>query len=212
MVDMLPAQEHASSLSDTAATLPDEQRLRSGAYGLLAALLRDAPDSHVLARLSDYHRVETPGEDQAATALRMLGLAARDTTADSAADEYHNLFVGLGRGELVPYGSWYVTGFLMEEPLSKLRDDLAELGYERQADVHEPEEHAAALCEVMAMLIESGVPHERQLAFHNAHLKPWIERFFADLETADNACFYRAVARFGKAYFGLETTYFAMQL
>ena len=213
MVDMLSAHEQTNLASGTSSpTLPDDQQLRLGAYSLLGALLRAAPDANVLAHLNEYHRAETPGEDEVATALRMLGLATRDTTTDTAADEYHNLFVGLGRGELVPYGSWYVTGFLMEEPLSVLRDDLAELGYERQNDVREPEDHAAALCEVMAMMIESGVSHERQLAFYNTHLQPWIERFFDDLENANNAVFYRAVARFGKAYFELEATYFSMQL
>lgn len=213
MADMLSAHRQGETVpEDAMRSLTKDEQLRRGAYSLLAALLRNTPDKAVLEHLACYDRAETPGEDEVGKALRMLGLAARDTTPGAASDEYHKLFVGLGRGELVPYGSWYVTGFLMEEPLSDLRDDLARLGYERQTGIHEPEDHVAALCEVMVLLIESGVSHERQLAFFRTHLKPWIERFFTDLETADNAVMYRAVARFGKTYFELETKYFSMQL
>lgn len=213
MADMLSVQDqNANATGNQAPGLGEDQQLRLGAYSLLAALLRSAPDEAVLEHLGAYLREGSSGDDEAATALRMLGLAARDTSPASALDEYNKLFVGLGRGELVPYGSWYMTGFLMEEPLSVLRDELAELGFERQDEVHEPEDHVAALCEVLAMLIDSGTSHERQLAFFNTHLKPWVGRFCTDLEQANNACFYRAVARFGQAYFDLEARYFAMQL
>ncbi len=84
----------------------------------------------------------------------MLSLAAEHSSTESLRDEYHALFIGLGRGELVPYGSWYQTGFLMEKPLGLLRADLARLGFERAEEVHEPEDHVAALCEVMALLIQ----------------------------------------------------------
>lgn len=213
MADMLSVQDQNTTANGNPnPVLSDDQELRLGAYSLLAALLRSAPDDALLEHLGTYLRDGSPDDDEAATALRMLGLAARDTTTDSALEEYNKLFVGLGRGELVPFGSWYMTGFLMEEPLSVLRDDLAQLGFERQDDVHEPEDHVAALCEVLALLISSGTPHDRQQAFFDTHLKPWAGRFFTDLENANNACFYRAVARFGRAYFEIETRYFAMQL
>jgi TorA maturation chaperone TorD len=190
----------------------DEQLLRAGAYGLLAALLRSPPDASLLGQLRAYDLPEQRGEDNVATALRLLGLAARDANPEAVSDEFHALFVGLGRGELVPYGSWYLTGFLMEQPLSRLRDDLVALGFERQPDVHEPEDHVAALCEVMTMLIQEGAAHATQQAFFDQHLAPWLGRFFADLEAAQSACLYRAVARFGSAYTELESRYFGMQL
>ena len=52
-------------------------------------------------------------------------------------------------------GSWYLTGFLQEEPLAELRDDLAELGLGR-AGVTETEDHIAALAEVMRHLVLTG--------------------------------------------------------
>ena len=213
MDNMLSEQDQYTPVNgNPAPALSEDQLLRQGAYSLLAALLRSAPDQAVLDHLSTFLRDGEPDDDAAATALRLLGLAARDTSPDTAETEYNKLFIGIGRGELVPFGSWYMTGFLMEEPLSVLRDDLVRLGFERQEDVHEPEDHIAALCEVLSMLIGSGTPHEQQEAFFDNHLKPWVERFFVDLENANNACFYRAVARFGQAFFELESRYFAMQL
>ena len=79
--------------------------------------------------------------------------------------EYQDLFIGVGRGEVVPYGSWYMTGFLMDKPLALLRADLAALGFERQENVKEPEDHAAALCETMAMLINEGQDLDAQRTF-----------------------------------------------
>ena len=216
MTDMLqataPAHSEANARPSPPAPPAEEQLLRAGAYGLLAALLRSPPDAGLLAQLRAHDQPEQRGEDGVATALRLLGLAARDTSPEAVSDEFHALFIGLGRGELVPYGSWYLTGFLMERPLSHLRDDLTALGFERQPDVHEPEDHVAALCEVMAMLIQDAAPHATQHRFFEQHLAPWLGRFFSDLETAQNACLYRAVARFGSAYTELESRYFAMQL
>lgn len=181
-----------------------EDALRAGAYRLLAQLLRMPPDRRLLGRLSAHHIPEQPGEDETAVALRLLGLAASSTTPDSADDEYHALFIGIGRGELVPFGSWYQTGFLMEKPLGLLRDDLARLGFERQKAVYESEDHVAALCEVMAMLIDTNADYAVQQGFYNDHLGNWAGRFFEDLQQADSACFYRAVGRFGSAFCVLE--------
>ncbi len=127
-----------------------EQQYRAGAYGLLAGLLRSPPDQAVLERISGFASVE-PSERELELAMSMLGLASSSCSPVAIEDEFHALFIGLGRGELVPYGSWYLTGFLMEKPLDRLRDDLRELGFQRGSGVHEPEDHAAALCEVMLM-------------------------------------------------------------
>jgi TorA maturation chaperone TorD len=120
------------------------------------------------------------------------------------------LFIGLGRGEVVPYGSWYATGFLMERPLAELRDDLREIGVERQPGVHEPEDHAGALCDTMALLISGDppAPLEAQQRFYARHLEPWLPRFFADLQRAASARFYRAVGRLGGHFVAVETQAF----
>ena len=115
-----------------------------------------------------------------------LADAASRTNAERVEREYFDLFIGLGRGELLPYGSYYLTGFLHERPLARLRDDLARLGIERAAGQAEPEDHAAILCEIMAGLASRRFPAppgaDREL--FEKHLAPWIGRFFADLERA----------------------------
>ncbi|MCU7810149.1 MAG: molecular chaperone TorD family protein [Candidatus Thiodiazotropha sp. (ex Notomyrtea botanica)] len=187
----------------------DEQIYRSGAYSLLARLLRSPPDSQVMAQVAGFTKVE-PMQDEMAIAMSMLGLSASTSEPKAVDDEFHALFIGIGRGELVPYGSWYLTGFLMERPLGRLRDDLAGLGFQRQEGVTEPEDHVAALCEVMAILIDEESSIQAQSDFFDRHLADWLERFFTDLSEAGSAVFYRAVGRFGAAFISLEKRYLSM--
>ena len=194
-----------------AAPIADEQVYRAGAYRLLAALLRQAPDDTMLEQITHLAEIQVQ-QDVLAIAMAMLGLAARDSSPQHIDDEFHHLFIGLGRGEMVPYASWYLTGFLMEKPLAMLRTDLATLGYERTTTTHEPEDHVAALCEVMAMLISDNQSLQTQASFFQAHLGNWLERFFADLSQAKQAVFYRAVGRFGAAFIELERDYLSTKV
>jgi TorA maturation chaperone TorD len=189
----------------------DEDLLRAAAYRLLGRLLAAPPDGGLLGRLQ---AIEVPAEagQGLAVAWRSLGLAAERASVEAVADEFQDLFIGLGRGELVPYGSWYLTGFLMERPLALLRRELAALGFERQPGVCEPEDHAGALCEVMAMLIGGAerAPHAQQQRFFEQHLGSWLGRFFADLRGARSGRFYRAVGQLGEQFIGVEQQYYAM--
>lgn len=189
--------------------LAQEQQYRAGFYGLLARLLRAAPDRTMLDELAQLASVPQ-SEAQMTLAMSMLGLAASACDAESVSEEFHNLFIGLGRGELVPYGSWYQTGFLMEKPLGHLRDDLAILGYQRSDQVTEPEDHVAALCEVMMLMIADEVDVDTQSRFFSAHMSGWIEQFFQDVTAAQAAVFYRALGRLGTAFMGFERQYLAM--
>jgi len=198
-------------LANWDATLPaEEQRYRAGAYNLLASVMRDIPSVAVLDQIRQFANIATQ-QDEIVVAMTMLGLAAHRSNVEQLEDEFHALFIGLGRGELVPYGSWYLTGFLMEKPLALLRDDLDTLGYERQADVHEPEDHVAALCEVMAMLIADNSTLNTQQQFFENHIAPWMGHFFLDLTQAKHAVFYRSVGRFGLAFIDLEKQYLDMK-
>lgn len=207
------------TLDTNATTQPDwdvppiaeEQVYRAGGYHTLAALLRDVPQVDVLNQISALADIQTRNDELGLT-MSMLGLAARDRSLSQIDDEFHNLFIGLGRGELVPYASWYLTGFLMEKPLALLRDDLMALGFERTPSTFEPEDHVAALCEVMAMLISENQPMQTQIEFFQSHLANWVDRFYADLSQAKQAVFYRAVGRFGAAFFELERDYLAMKV
>lgn len=187
-----------------------EDEARAGVYLLLGTLLRAVPTAGVLDQVRQLD--EAGGRDGFALAWEGLRLAAAGEQVSRLEDEYQELFIGIGRGELVPYGSWYMTGFLMEKPLGELRRDLRALGFEREPEVHEPEDHIAALCDVMAQLaLDSQVPMERQQAFFQAHLGPWVERFCGDLERAQAALFYKAVARLGSEFFALERRYLEME-
>jgi TorA maturation chaperone TorD len=169
----------------------DAEAARSREYALLSTLLLRPPDQALLERLADLPGDASPlGRAHAAVAE-----AARRTSAAHVEREYFNLFIGLGRGELLPYGSYYLTGFLHERPLARLRQDLVQLGIERAAGQAEPEDHAAILCEVMAGLVSRcfPAPPGADRALFERHLSPWIGRFFADLECAETADFYRRV-------------------
>ena len=122
---------------------PRDERLRANTYSLLGALLAAPPAESLIHLLTQITPVESGGDSDLTTAWEVLRLAGERATVESLDDEYHELFVGIGRGELVPYGSWYMTGFLMDQPLAVLRRDLAELGFERQEEIKEPEDHVA---------------------------------------------------------------------
>jgi len=141
-----------------------------------------------------------------------LAEAASRTTAERVEREYFNLFIGLGRGELLPYGSYYLTGFLHERPLARLRESLARLGIERAPGQAEPEDHAAILCEIMAGLASRRFPASAgaDSELFAQHLAPWIGRFFADLEHAEAADFYRRIGTVGRVFMDVETEAFAL--
>jgi len=191
--------------------LEDEQRYRAGAYGLLAALLRAVPDQMLLDHLVALSPQSDAEADALAEAMASLADAARNYSPAQIEDEYHSLFIGIGKGEVVPYGSWYLTGYLMEQPLSDLRDDLRALGFERSADTHEPEDHAAAIFEVFSVMIADASSLAEQKRFFDSHMKTWLERFFADLGNARSADFYKPVAQFGAAFIKLELAYLSMR-
>lgn len=195
--------------------------MRAGAYELLSALLAGEPTQQVLEALAgieeisatDQEGAATQVEDQLGMGWQLLRQASLKADPVQLKDEYFNLFLGVGRGELVPFGSWYLTGFLMEKPVSVLRSDLASLGIERQEGVSESEDHIASLCDAMAIIIRSAdeISFERQKAFYNDHLQPWVGQFFADLQEARTAQFYRSVGFFGEAFSSFEKQLFAMQ-
>ncbi|OEF60381.1 hypothetical protein A1OW_00440 [Enterovibrio norvegicus] len=188
----------------------EENPLRHHIYSLLAHLLRQAPDESTLAWLAT---LETEGDEHSAgmaAAWSVLTLSAKTTRPVQAADEYQLLFIGVGRGEVMPFGSWYLTGSLMELPLVLLRQDLRQLGFERQEDTKEPEDHIAALLEVMGMLVEEG-DETQQAAFFNRHVAPWFETLFTDIKRADAAVFYTAVAELAQQFLMIEKIRFTQR-
>ena len=181
---------------------------RAREYALLAAMLARAPDARLVQKLATLRGDATP----LGVAHAALAQAASETTTERVEREYFDLFIGLGRGELLPYGSYYLTGFLHERPLARLRADLAPLGIERAEGNVEPEDHAATLCEIMAGIVSGKLPAPEgadQQIFEK-HLAPWIGRFFADLERAEAAHLYRHVGTLGRVFMDVESQAFAL--
>jgi TorA maturation chaperone TorD len=219
-VDHTRPQLSDISPSDAKPTLADKSAIqihpriddvdiaRMEEYALLAALLRRAPDSALLKALSGIRGDST----QLGAAHAALAQAAEETDPELLEHEFFELFIGVGRGELLPYGSYYLTGFLNERPLARLRDDLRMLGIVRAEQQNEPEDHAAILCEIMAGLAGGGLAAapDAQKGLFEKHLAPWIGRFFADLEGLKKASFYRRVATVGRLFIDIEAEAFAL--
>lgn len=175
-------------------------------YTLLATLLSSAPSAALLEQIAQLDGDETAlGRAHAA-----LADAASIAVAAEVEREYFDLFVGLGRGELLPYASYYLTGFLNERPLSRLRDDLAALSIDREENNLESEDHAATLCEIMAGLAAARfqASPEVQRSFFEKHVSRWIGRLFADMERAQSAKFYQSVGTLGRVFLEIETEAF----
>jgi TorA maturation chaperone TorD len=181
---------------------------RAREYALLSALLRGSPDAKLLARVA-YLRGDG---SQLGMAHAALAAAAARASVESVEREYFELFIGLGRGELLPYASYYLTGFLHERPLARLRRVLAGIGIERAQGEVEPEDHAAILCEIMAGLAGGrfAAPAGTDRLLFEKHIAPWMGRFFADLEQAKAAVFYRQVGALGRTFVQIEIGAFAL--
>ena len=181
---------------------------RAQEYSLLAMLLVRPPDAATLSRIAALQGDTTPLGLAHLTLARVAGNA----NAERIDREYFNLFIGVGRGELLPYGSYYLTGFLNERPLARLRDDLRAHHIERAEGHAEPEDHAAILCEIMSGMASGQFPItiQMQRRFFEKHLAPWIGRFFVDLERAEAADFYRDVGALGRLFVETEAQAFRL--
>jgi TorA maturation chaperone TorD len=206
----MPATQ--AKTSDVGHALPaePEQRLRADTYRLLGHLLAAPPDAQTLAIFAA--APVSDDDDMLAVAWCMLATSAGRANPLEVTDEFEALFIGVGRGELMPYASWYLTGFLMEKPLAKLRADLVMLGFERQDNVSEPEDHAAALCETMALLAESGDLEslQTQARFFGDYIGPWMAKFFKEMQASASARFYRAVGQLGEQFIKTDQRYLEM--
>ena len=206
------ASSAAEKVHDGGMEATAEDAVRANTYSLLAALLAKAPSSEILDLLKQIDAPAKADAGQIAACWEALRLASERAQLDELADEYQDLFIGVGRGELMPYGSWYTTGFLMDRPLTVLREDLAVLGFERQQEVYEPEDHVAALCETMGMIVRASeeIPFDTQRKFFGDHMGHWMGRFFQDLQEAKSARFYRAVGQLGEQFIEFEKRYLGM--
>jgi TorA maturation chaperone TorD len=192
------------------ADIAEEDRLRADFYNFLGLLLAAPPDQMVLDQTAGLS-----GDDgDLGQAVQALARVAKVTKPAAAEREFNALFIGLGRGELLPYASYYLTGFLNEKPLAQLRSDMAARGITRAPNVYEPEDNIASLMEMMAGMIVGrfGAPASLtdQKTFWNRHIGPWAGHFFSDLEAAENSVLYASVGTAGRVFMDIERDGFRM--
>ncbi|WP_333828958.1 TorD/DmsD family molecular chaperone [Pararhodobacter sp.] len=182
--------------------------MRSEQYRFLSRLLANPPDAATLEGISNL-RGDATAMGQAYAALAR---AAAQSSAAQVEREYFELFIGVGRGELLPYASFYLTGFLNERPLAELRGELKRLGIARAQGRHEPEDHIALLFEVMGQMAagELSVAPADQAAFFRRHVAPWAGQCMDDLAVAPSANFYRPLAEIGRLLVDIEARAFAL--
>ena len=200
----------AAGLIEPVPDVAPEDVLRAQCYRLLARFLSSPPTTGDLKGAAALRGDESELGRAVSTFARVC--AGCDVASVTA--EYHDLFIGLVRGELVPYGSYYLTGFLHEKPLSKLRQDMARLGVQRRQNVAEPEDHIASICEVMAGFIDGSLGRtlslEEQKTFFATHIGPWAPVLFRDMEAAKASVLYAALGSVGRVFLAIEERAFAM--
>lgn len=196
---------------ETYTPLSPEDQARADLYALLSSLLLEIPTQDVLNKLSQLEG----GESDIGSAISALARVARSVDGVSVEREYNVIFIGVGRGDILPYASYYLTGFLHEKPLADLRATMRRLGLKRSEGVVEPEDHLGTLCEMMAGLITGAFGEPASLAiqkeFFNAHIAPWAAHCFSDLEKAENAVLYAPVGSLGRALMDIENEAFRFE-
>ncbi|MBY6092262.1 molecular chaperone [Maritimibacter alkaliphilus] len=194
----------------TQSRIAEEDRLRADLYNFLGVLLSGPPDGMLLEQTAGLQGDQSE-LGQGITTLARLSRLSKPKTVQS---EFNRLFIGLGRGELLPYASYYLTGFLNEKPLAVLRQDMQARGLARAENVFEPEDNIGSLMEMMGAMIVGrfGTPATltQQRDFFNRHIAPWAGHFFADLEGAKNSVFYVPVGTVGRCFMQVEAEGFRM--
>lgn len=202
------------SLNLAGSSALDEETARAELYGLLAQLYyaRPAPDTLAALRVAVTEAPAAGGFLQ--EPWQQLVGAARARDDEAIAAEFDRLFGGVGKPEVFLYGSHYLSGFLNEKPLVRLRSDLAALGLARGEAMPETEDHVAYLCEVMRYLIAGDdvavCNLTAQRNFFATHLQSWILQLCDALQGQPAAHFYAALAQFTRAFVAVEAQGFDM--
>ena len=204
-----PARNIASLRNDVS----EVDMQRAHLYGLLANLLGKPLDDDTLVSLRNLQSEFSNSDTDLGTALASLGSVACRTVRAIAEEEYTLLFYGMGSGgELNPYASHYLTGFVYEKPLANLRRDMAALGIATSGISSEPEDHIAYLGEIMHGLITGEFGEiadlETQKNMYVKHMAPWVGHFVADLEGAEAATLYMLVGTVGRHFMAIEADAF----
>jgi TorA maturation chaperone TorD len=189
--------------------------VRADFYALLATLFYRAPDEALLRAITLSAEPEGEDADGLTKAWTALAAASAVVSHDAVQEEYEMVFVGVGRPPVMLFGSFYLSGFMNEKPLAELRKDLVAMGFARDPAVTEPEDHLAALCDVMRAMIlgdvtDTPAAFEPQRLFFAKHMQPWVLQCCGAITQNEKSNYYRRVAAFAQAFFEIEIQAFAV--
>ena len=196
-----------------------EDEARANFYALLARLYTDAPDAALLRAIAAAEELPVVTPDGAANDLaqswRGLIAASAAMDAEAAAAEYQDLFTGVGRSEVSLFGSGYVSRG-GGSALADVRAALAQLGLSKQEGTNLYEDHLAAVCETMRVLIggATGVepcPFAQQREFFAGYVSPWVSSCCDAIKISPIANYYRRVAEFTQYFMAIERDSFAIE-
>jgi len=190
----------------------NEDQLRADMYSFLANLLRAEPSAELVNQLTKLESDESP----IGRSIKTLSKLASSLDLPTIRDEYVRIFIGVGRGEILPFASYYLTGFLKDKPLAKLRNDMKEIGIQLAENVKEPEDHIASLFDIMSGLILGKFSKKfsigEQKDFFNKHLAPWVDLLMRDIESSRIAVFYSPIGTIGREFMEIERSSFSMDV
>lgn len=190
----------------------NEDQLRADMYSFLANLLRAEPSAELVNQLTKLESDESP----IGKSIKTLSKLASSLDLPTIRDEYVRIFIGVGRGEILPFASYYLTGFLKDKPLAKLRNDMKEIGIQLAENVKEPEDHIASLFDMMSGLILGKFSKKfsigEQKEFFNKHLAPWVDLLMRDIESSRIAVFYSPIGTIGREFMEIERSSFSMDV
>ena len=192
--------------------IKEEDQLRADMYSFLANLLRAEPDENLVNQLTMLDSDDSP----IGKSIKTLSKLTTSLDLPTIRDEYVRIFVGVGRGEILPFASYYLTGFLKDKPLAKLRQDMQKIGIKLEENVKEPEDHIASIFDMMSGLIlgkfEKKYSITEQKDFFNKHLAPWVDLLMRDIESSKIAVFYSPIGTIGKEFMEIERASFSMNV
>ena len=202
----------SSNSAKIISNINEEDQLRADMYSFLANLLRAEPDEKLIKQLTFLKSDDSP----IGKSIKTLSKLATSLDLPTIRDEYVKIFLGVGRGEILPFASYYLTGFLKDKPLAKLRQDMQEIGIKLEDEVKEPEDHIASIFDMMSGLILGKFEKKYSIAdqkdFFNKHLAPWVDLLMRDIESSKIAVFYSPIGSIGKEFMEIERASFSMNV
>ena len=190
--------------------MQEEDILRADMYAFLASLFRREPSDELIASVAALEGDKTPIGNACST----LAHLAKSMDKELIRNEYVSVFIGVGRGEILPFASYYLTGFLNDKPLANLRNEMSRIGIARVETVKEPEDHVSSLFDIMAGLIRGEFGRTftvaEQAEFYRKHIEPWVGMLMADIEKKKTAVFYAPAGTIGKLFIEIESQAFSM--